>query len=183
MARKSLRLPSSWATEISLQSRYPGGILTPKIGEPSLSAPPAVKGVEAMMHAVAAAASIKIGICAMAHPSVRGACRLAPINSRRRQGQLRQRPAGLPYVAVGRGLKGELAIRQGEAKAGVESLQDCLEKMRAVRYEVLTTEFNISLVQGLAAAGRLAEAFTRIEETIGLVEATAMSLTCRSYCA
>jgi predicted ATPase len=107
----------------------------------------------------------------MAHPSVRGACRLAPINSRRRQGQLRQRPAGLPYIAVGRGLKGELAIRQGAAKAGVESLQDCLEKMRAVRYEVLTTEFNISLVQGLAAAGRLAEAFTRIDETIGLVEA------------
>jgi hypothetical protein len=32
MARKSLRLPSSWATEISLQSRYPAGILTPKIG-------------------------------------------------------------------------------------------------------------------------------------------------------
>src|SRR5262245_15335559 len=30
MARKSLRLPSSWATEINRQSRYPGGILTPK---------------------------------------------------------------------------------------------------------------------------------------------------------
>src|ERR1700735_2400605 len=35
MARISLRLPSSWATEINLQSRYSGGILPPKIGEPS----------------------------------------------------------------------------------------------------------------------------------------------------
>src|SRR5216683_2898603 len=40
MARKSLRLPSSWATEINLQSRYPGGIVTPKIGAASPSACP-----------------------------------------------------------------------------------------------------------------------------------------------
>src|SRR5260221_6049914 len=33
MARISLRLPSSWATEINLQSRYPGGMLLTKIGE------------------------------------------------------------------------------------------------------------------------------------------------------
>src|SRR5882724_11302620 len=31
-ARKSLRLPSSWATETTGQSRYPGGVLIPKIG-------------------------------------------------------------------------------------------------------------------------------------------------------
>src|ERR1700724_3413413 len=32
MARRSLSLPSSWATEINLQSRYPGGILFRKKG-------------------------------------------------------------------------------------------------------------------------------------------------------
>src|SRR6266480_4289744 len=40
MARRSLRLPSSWATEINLQLRYPAGILTPKIGAASPSACP-----------------------------------------------------------------------------------------------------------------------------------------------
>jgi tetratricopeptide (TPR) repeat protein len=76
-----------------------------------------------------------------------------------------------PYRAVGRGLKGELAIRQGNAKGGVESLQGCLEELHAARYELLTTAFNISLVQGLAAIGRFAEGMTLIEETIRLVEA------------
>src|SRR5262249_25064373 len=41
IARKSLRLPSSWATEINLQSRYPGGILIPKIGAASSPRPDA----------------------------------------------------------------------------------------------------------------------------------------------
>src|SRR4029450_2713451 len=40
MARRSLRLPSSCATEINLQSRYPGGILTPKSGAASSSTSP-----------------------------------------------------------------------------------------------------------------------------------------------
>src|SRR5271165_277360 len=37
IARKSLRLPSSWATEFNLQPRYPEGILTPEIGAASPS--------------------------------------------------------------------------------------------------------------------------------------------------
>jgi predicted ATPase len=45
-----------------------------------------------------------------------------------------------------------------------------MEKIHGVRYELLTTEFNISLVQGLAAIGRLAEATTLIDETIQRVE-------------
>jgi predicted ATPase len=75
-----------------------------------------------------------------------------------------------PLVAVGQARKGELAIRRGGAKDGVESLQACLEKIHAVRYELLTTEFNISLVQGLAALGRFAEGITLIDETIRRVE-------------
>jgi hypothetical protein len=75
-----------------------------------------------------------------------------------------------PLVAVGRGRKGELAIRRGDAKVGVESLRASLEEIHAVRYELLTAEFNISLVQGLAAIGRHAEAMTLMEETIQRVE-------------
>ena len=56
-----------------------------------------------------------------------------------------------PYLAVGRGYKGALAIRRGDAKGGVESLQGCLEVLHAARYGLLTTAFNISLVEGLAA--------------------------------
>ncbi len=76
-----------------------------------------------------------------------------------------------PYVAVGQGHKAGLAIRRGDAKGGVESLQGCLEKIHAARYELLTTEFNISLIQELAAIGRFAEGVTLIDESIRLVEA------------
>ena len=76
-----------------------------------------------------------------------------------------------PYLAVGRGVKGELAIRRGDAKGGVEGLEDCLQALHAARYELLSTTFNISLVQGLAAVGRSAEAMTLIDETIRLTEA------------
>jgi predicted ATPase/DNA-binding winged helix-turn-helix (wHTH) protein len=75
-----------------------------------------------------------------------------------------------PYLAVGRGFKGQLAIRRGDAKAGVESLQGCLEELHAARYELLTAEFNMSLVQGLAALGRFAEGMALIDETIGRIE-------------
>jgi predicted ATPase len=76
-----------------------------------------------------------------------------------------------PYLAVGRGVKGELAIRRGDAKGGVEGLENCLQALHAARYELLSTTFNISLVQGLAAVGRSAEAMTLIDETIRLTEA------------
>jgi tetratricopeptide (TPR) repeat protein len=76
-----------------------------------------------------------------------------------------------PYIAVGQGHKGALAIRRGDAKGGVESLQLCLEKIHAARYELLTTELDISLVQGLAAIGRIAEGLALIDGTMGRVEA------------
>jgi hypothetical protein len=76
-----------------------------------------------------------------------------------------------PYLAVGRGLKGELAIRRGDAKGGVEGVQGCLEKLHAARYELLTSPFNISIVRGLAAMDRFAEGIALIDETIRLVDA------------
>jgi tetratricopeptide (TPR) repeat protein len=74
-----------------------------------------------------------------------------------------------PYRAVGRGYKGALAICRGDPKSGVESLQGCLEVLHSTQYELLTTAFNISLAQGLAAIGRFAESLDRIDETIRLV--------------
>lgn len=76
-----------------------------------------------------------------------------------------------PNVAVGHGLKAQLAIHRGDARGGVENLRDCLEKIHAARHGLIITEFNISLVQGLAAIGRLVEAMTLLDETIQLVEA------------
>jgi predicted ATPase len=76
-----------------------------------------------------------------------------------------------PFHAVARGFKGELTIRRGDAKAGVESLQGCLAELHATRYELMTAAFNISLAQGLAAIGRLAEGVALIDETIRLIEA------------
>jgi predicted ATPase/DNA-binding winged helix-turn-helix (wHTH) protein len=76
-----------------------------------------------------------------------------------------------PYLDLGHGLKGELAIRRGEVKAGVEMLQKCLEKLHAARYERFTTRFNIVLARGLAAGGRFAEGVTLMDETIRMIEA------------
>ena len=76
-----------------------------------------------------------------------------------------------PYLLVGRGFEGELAIRRGEVGKGVESLRSCLEELHAAPYELLTTAFNIALVQGLAATGRLAEGVALIDGTARLVEA------------
>jgi predicted ATPase/DNA-binding winged helix-turn-helix (wHTH) protein len=76
-----------------------------------------------------------------------------------------------PYVAVGHSLRWDLTIRSGDAKGGVENMQECLEALHAARYELLTTAFNISLVQGLCAIGQFAEGAALIDETIRLVEA------------
>jgi tetratricopeptide (TPR) repeat protein len=76
-----------------------------------------------------------------------------------------------PHLVVARGYKGELAIRRGDAKGGVASLQRGLEVLHAARYELLTAAFHVALVQGLAALERFAEASALIDETIGRVEA------------
>jgi predicted ATPase/DNA-binding winged helix-turn-helix (wHTH) protein len=75
-----------------------------------------------------------------------------------------------PLVAVGQGRKAELAILRGNTKAGVEDLQATLERLHAARHEVLTTEFNIALAQGLAAIGRSDESKALIDESIRQVD-------------
>jgi len=75
-----------------------------------------------------------------------------------------------PYLLVGRGFKSEVAIRHGDARGGVESLQSSLQKLHAAPYELLTTELNLSLVGGLSAIGQVDEAISLIDESLGRVE-------------
>ena len=75
-----------------------------------------------------------------------------------------------PYIAVGRSYKGTLAIRRGEARSGVETLEAGLARLHAARFEVLIREFKLAFVQGLAAIGRHDEALALVDETMRLVE-------------
>ena len=76
-----------------------------------------------------------------------------------------------PYVFVGQGFGGEVAIRRGDANGGVDTLRRCLEKLHAATYEVFTTALEISLAQGLAALGQFDESITGIDKTIEHVNA------------
>jgi predicted ATPase/DNA-binding winged helix-turn-helix (wHTH) protein len=69
-----------------------------------------------------------------------------------------------PYVFVGQGFGGEVAIRRGDVKGGIDILRRCLEKLHAATYEVFTTALEISLAQGLAAIGQFDESVTRIDK-------------------
>ena len=71
-----------------------------------------------------------------------------------------------PYLAVGHGFRGELAIRRGNAKDGIETLQDSLESLTAMPYELVSTSLKITLIQGLSTLGRFAEAMKLVDETI-----------------
>jgi len=75
-----------------------------------------------------------------------------------------------PYLHVGHGYKGTLAIRRGNAKGGVDTLQDCLKQLHAVHYEVRNTEFKIVLAQGLLAIGQVDKAITLVDDAISQAE-------------
>lgn len=75
-----------------------------------------------------------------------------------------------PYRASGHGLQGMLALSRGNVEEAVERLQNCLDALRAARYEFLATSFQLSLSQGLAATNRFVEAMALIDDTIRRVE-------------
>ncbi|WP_454652769.1 hypothetical protein [Bradyrhizobium liaoningense] len=75
-----------------------------------------------------------------------------------------------PYLAVGRGVKGELAIRRGDAAHGVETIRACLRELHEAGYELLTTTFNIALDQGLLALGQFEQSARLVDDAIRLVE-------------
>ncbi|WP_200950892.1 hypothetical protein [Rhizobium sp. Root1220] len=53
-----------------------------------------------------------------------------------------------PFIAAGRARRGELAILRGDARRDVEDLRSSLAAVHTIGYELLTTEFNISLARG-----------------------------------
>jgi len=71
-----------------------------------------------------------------------------------------------PYLHVGHGYKGILAIHRGNAKGGVETLQDCLKYCHTLHYEMRNTEFKIALAQGLLAIGQVDKAIMLVDDTI-----------------
>ncbi|MEI9986381.1 MAG: hypothetical protein WDN69_26335 [Aliidongia sp.] len=73
-------------------------------------------------------------------------------------------------VVVGRGLKALVAIRRGDAQAGVDILEGCVQELRAARYGMMASQFNISLAEGLAAIGRFDDSMRVIDDGIDLVE-------------
>ena len=76
----------------------------------------------------------------------------------------------VPYIAIGRGFKGELAIRRGNTATGVEILQRCLMELSAMHHELVVTPVSISLAAGVRCdlVGS-AEGITLMDERIRLV--------------
>jgi len=75
-----------------------------------------------------------------------------------------------PHLTIAHGIRASLAIRRGDTKDGVESLQRCLEKLHPGTYE-LHTELHVALIQGFIAIGRFAEASRLADDSIGRAEA------------
>jgi predicted ATPase len=71
-----------------------------------------------------------------------------------------------PYLAAAMGLRGELAVRRGEASRAIPILTECLRIMRSQRHGVLTSVVAGDFAEALAMSGRLDEALATIEEAI-----------------
>jgi hypothetical protein len=67
------------------------------------------------------------------------------------------------HHAIGLGLKGELALRQGDTEAGLRLLNASLGALEAVQHQTMTPVFTSDLAIGLARVGRPDEADAAIE--------------------
>ena len=74
------------------------------------------------------------------------------------------------YHGVGLGLRGELAIRQGDADRGIRLLREGLAALHASRYDMITTVFKSALAEGLAMSARAAEALDMIDGQIAQIQ-------------
>jgi predicted ATPase len=77
-----------------------------------------------------------------------------------------------PFHAVALGLKGELALRRGEALDAIPLLLGCLQTMRSRQYEILVSVFTSDLAEAMAMTGRLDEALATIGTAISRAEAS-----------
>jgi predicted ATPase/DNA-binding winged helix-turn-helix (wHTH) protein len=63
-----------------------------------------------------------------------------------------------PYIAAASGFRGEIAILRGRTDEALGMVEESLARLRAARYELLTTPFSIALARGLLLEGREREA-------------------------
>jgi hypothetical protein len=75
-----------------------------------------------------------------------------------------------PYLSMGHAYQAEIAIRRGDAEAGVAALQEQLEILHTQRFELFTVRFQFVIIMGLVALGRFADAWTLSEESEQLIE-------------
>ncbi|QEL26603.1 transcriptional regulator [Bosea sp. F3-2] len=71
-----------------------------------------------------------------------------------------------PYIAAAGGFRGELALQQGALGEALGAIEESLSRLRAIRYELLTTSFSLALARGLMQGARYSEARELIEVTI-----------------
>src|SRR5216683_2662875 len=71
-----------------------------------------------------------------------------------------------PFRAVAMGLRGRHLIHVGQTMDGIRHLQDCLEKLRVLRYEMLVTDFVSELAISLAKQNQRTEALALIDASI-----------------
>ncbi|MFJ3484628.1 ATP-binding protein [Pseudomonas sp. NPDC090202] len=71
-----------------------------------------------------------------------------------------------PYMAAAMGIRGAIAIRAGEPGNAVALLEESLARLRGMRYELLTTSFEISLTEGLILNGQYDKALAQVEHTL-----------------
>jgi predicted ATPase/DNA-binding winged helix-turn-helix (wHTH) protein len=71
-----------------------------------------------------------------------------------------------PFRAVAIGLRGRHLIHAGQTMDGINHLQDSLEKLQVLRYEMLATDFVSELAISLAKQNQHAEALALIDQSI-----------------
>ncbi|WP_281686906.1 winged helix-turn-helix domain-containing protein [Pseudomonas citronellolis] len=80
--------------------------------------------------------------------------------------QIAHANAFAPYVAASLGLRGAIAIRREQPGDAVPLLEESLSRLQGMRYELLTTSFEISLAEGLILDGQYARALAVIQRSV-----------------
>jgi len=76
-----------------------------------------------------------------------------------------------PYIIAAAGFRGELEIQRGCTGDALGAIEESLSRLRAARYELLTTSFSIALVKGLILDSRLDEARDLVTTTLANCDA------------
>lgn len=75
-----------------------------------------------------------------------------------------------PYQAAALGFQGELLVKRRDPETGIRLLRGSLERLQALRYQLVTTAFNSTLAEGLATMGQLQSSLRVIDHAIASVE-------------